>query len=110
MYGQPLDRLPAGGGWHGTYTIDGLTDIYWGLADSVNTFTSDVNVSTLNMGAALFSNSINNNNSLFIKVDAVVKYNKMEFHFCGSLQRSLLTHPSIPPLQTEEFQQETPCK
>ena len=48
------------------------------LADTLNVFKSDVSINTLSMGSAIFSNTISNSNSLYIKVNSIVKYNKLE--------------------------------
>ena len=48
------------------------------LADTLNVFKSEVSINTLSMGSALFSNTISNSNSFYIKVNSIVKYNKLE--------------------------------
>ena len=48
------------------------------LADTLNVFESEVSINTLSMGSAIFSNTISNSNSLYIKVNSIVNYNKLE--------------------------------
>jgi LEA14-like dessication related protein len=48
------------------------------LADTLNVFKSEVSINTLSMGSALLSNTIGNSNSFYIKVNSIVKYNKLE--------------------------------
>ena len=45
---------------------------------SLNEFKLEVKVNTLKMGTAFLSNSLSNNNSLFIKVNSKLKYNNVE--------------------------------
>ena len=62
-------------------TLVGSTNIEKGftvLADTLNVFKSEVSINTLSMGSALFSNTIGNSNSFYIKVNSIVKYNKLE--------------------------------
>ena len=48
------------------------------LADTLNVFESEVSINTLSMGSAIFSNTISNSNSFYIKVNSIVNYNKLE--------------------------------
>ena len=48
------------------------------LADKLNVFESEVSINTLSMGSAIFSNTISNSNSFYIKVNSIVNYNKLE--------------------------------
>ena len=62
-------------------TLVGSTSIDKGfavLADTLNVFKSEVSINTLSMGSALLSNTIGNSNSFYIKVNSIVKYNKLE--------------------------------
>ena len=62
-------------------TLVGSTSIDKGLAvlaDTLNVFKSEVSINTLSMGSALFSNTISNSNSFYIKVSSIVKYKKLE--------------------------------
>ena len=65
-------------------TLVGSTSIdesFTVLADTLNAFKANVNVNTLSMGSALFSNTIKSTNSFFIKVNAIVSYNNIEIPF-----------------------------
>lgn len=65
-------------------TLVGQTSIansFTVLADTINVFKSNVSVNTLSMGSAIFSNTMNNSNSFYIKVSAIVKYNNLEIPF-----------------------------
>ena len=44
----------------------------------LNEFKLEVKVNTLKMGTAFLSNSLSNNNSLFIKLNSKLKYNNVE--------------------------------
>ena len=48
------------------------------LADTVNIFKTDVSINTLSMGTALFSNTVNNSNSFYIKVMSIINYNNID--------------------------------
>ena len=61
------------------------------LADTVNEFKTRVQVSTLMMGSAIFSNSLSNKNSFFIKVNSKVEYNNIEVPF--TIQRRVDYNP-----------------
>jgi len=47
-------------------------------ANTLNEFRSQVKVNTLKMASAIFSNTINNKNTLFIKASSTVEYNNIE--------------------------------
>jgi len=51
------------------------------FSDTLNVFKSNVNVNTLSMGSALFSNTMNSSNSFYIKVNSIVNYNNIEIPF-----------------------------
>ena len=50
-------------------------------ADSFNEFKSQVKVNTLSMASAIFSNTMNNENTLFIKASSMLEYNNIEIPF-----------------------------
>lgn len=50
-------------------------------ADSFNEFKSQVKVNTLSMASAIFSNNMNNENTLFIKASSMLEYNNIEIPF-----------------------------
>ena len=50
-------------------------------ADSFNEFKSQVKVNTLSMASAIFSNTMSNKNTLFIKASSMVEYNNIEIPF-----------------------------
>jgi len=51
------------------------------LSNSTNRFTSKLNVNTLKMGTAYFTNTINSKNSFFIEVDSKIEFNNIDFPF-----------------------------
>ena len=50
-------------------------------ADSFNEFKSQVKVNTLSMASAIFSNTMSNKNTFFIKSSSVLEYNNIEIPF-----------------------------
>ena len=50
-------------------------------ADSFNEFKSQVKVNTLSMASAIFSNTMSNKNTFFIKASSVLEYNNIEIPF-----------------------------
>ena len=65
-------------------TLVGSTSIdesFTVFSDTLNVFKSNVNVNTLSMGSALFSNTMNSANSFYIKVNSIVNYNNIEIPF-----------------------------
>ena len=84
-------------------TLVGATSInrsFTVVADTLNIFSSDVSVNTLSMGSALFSNTMNSSNSLYIEVNSIVKYNGLQIPFV--IKRRVEYNPSTLEIELHE--------
>tara|TARA_B100000767_G_scaffold238772_1_gene233683 strand:- start:6697 stop:7560 length:864 start_codon:yes stop_codon:yes gene_type:complete len=77
-----------------------LSNSFMVYPDTVNQFKSIVSVKTLSMSSSLFSNSINNSNSFFLKVNLIANYNNIEIPI--SLNRRIDYNPLTLEIEINE--------